>query len=253
MERIKNLQGQTALITGSSRGIGAAIASELARRGAHVVIHGRHEASVTRMTDAIRRAGGDATATVADVTKWEQLVKMREEVEREAGPISILVANAGGSFSPPAALADISLEDWDTVLTGNLTATFLTLKAFVPMMQERSGGSVVTIASSAGRHVDSRAPLPYGVAKAGIIHLTKTIAQQSGPVRVNCIVPETILTEDNRAHIPVEQQQTMAHMHPLNRLGTPEDIARAVAFLVSDESSWMSGSVIDISGGIILN
>jgi 3-oxoacyl-[acyl-carrier protein] reductase len=189
-----------------------------------------------------------------DVTDLAQIDTMRQRVEDGCGPVDILVANAGGSSSPAAPLEQISEDQWRAAIDGNLLATFLTLKAFLPGMKQRGYGSVVTVASSAGRRADARAPLPYAVAKAAIVHLTQHTALQAGAhgVRVNCVAPETILTERVRSRIPMELQATMSQAHPLRRLGTPEDVADAVAFLASDQAAWITGTVLDITGGAVL-
>jgi len=134
----------------------------------------------------------------------------------------------------------------------NLTATFLTLKSVLPGMKRRRTGSIITLSSVAGHRPHPRSPIPYAAAKAGIEILTKDVAAQAGPfgIRTNCIAPETILTEHNKERIPEEQQRALIEMHPIRRLGTPEDVARAALFLASEESAWISGIVVDIAGGV---
>jgi 3-oxoacyl-[acyl-carrier protein] reductase len=137
---------------------------------------------------------------------------------------------------------------------GNLLATSLTLKSFLPGMKERRRGVILTIGSAAGRRADPRSPIPYAAAKAGVALLTQQVAAQAGPsgVRVNCIAPETILTEGNSARIPDALQATLADAHPLRRLGTPQDVAAAAAFLASDHAAWVTGVVLDVAGGGVL-
>ncbi len=145
----------------------------------------------------------------------------------------VLVASAGGSFTPPGPLEEISEEGWRASLDGNLTATFLTLKSFLPGMKARRRGAIVTISSAAARPPHPQSPIPYAAAKAGIQMLTQHLAAQVGPfgIRVNGIAPETILTETNARRIPAELQRSMAESHPLPRLGTPEDVAEAALYL----------------------
>ena len=140
----------------------------------------------------------------ADVTRFGEIEAMRERMERELGPIDILVANAGGNPVPPGPLEEISEEGWHASVDANLTATFLTIKSVLPGMKARRGGTIITMSSAAARRAHPRSPVPYAAAKAGIQMLTQHLAAQAGPfgIRVNCIAPETILTERNRRADP---------------------------------------------------
>ena len=249
-----NLKNKVALVTGSSRGIGAAIARLFAQEGAKVVVHGRDSAALSTVRSDMERAGGTAIHVVADITKFAEVEEMRRYVEQEFGPIEILVANAGGSFTMPGPLEETSEEGWHASVNGNLTATFLTLKSVLPGMKQRKSGAIVTISSSAGRRPHPQSPIPYSAAKAGIQILTQDVAAQAGPygIRVNCIAPETILTERNRQRIPEAQQNAIVDMHPIRRLGTPEDVARAALYLVSDDAAWITGVILDVAGGAVM-
>jgi len=251
---MSTLNGQIALITGSSRGIGAAIAAEFARRGAAVAVHGRDTDAVARVVAGIRGDGGTAIGVTGNITNLGDIETVRRQVEDGLGPADILVANAGGSFTPPAPLEDIPEDGWRATIDGNLLATFLTLKSFLPGMKRRRRGVIITVASAAGRTPDARAPIPYGAAKAAIALLTQDVAAQAGPygIRANCIAPETILTERNQQLIPAPQQASWAEFHPLKRLGTPADVAAAAGFLASDAAAWITGVVLDIAGGAVM-
>jgi 3-oxoacyl-[acyl-carrier protein] reductase len=251
---VRTLEGRVALVTGSSRGIGEAIAAELARRGAAVAVHGRDQDAISDVARAIQDDGGTAIEVTSDVTSFDDVESMRRTIEARLGPVDILVANAGGSFTPPAPLEEISEQGWRATIDGNLLATFLTVKSFLPGMKQRGRGAIITMASSAGRTADARAPIPYGAAKAAIALMTQDVAAQAGPhgIRVNCIAPETILTERNLDRIPQTQQEAMAGFHPLKRLGTPRDIATAAAFLASDDAGWITGLVLDVTGGAVM-
>lgn len=211
------ITGKVALVTGSSRGIGAAIAKRFAREGASVVVHGRDTTALSSVVDEIEKIGGKAIYVTADVTRFAEIEIMRGEVEKELGPIDILVANAGGSFTSPGPIEEITGEGWHAGgIDGNLTATFLTIKAFLPGMKKRKAGNIITISSTAARRPSPQSPIPYTAAKAGIQALTRVLAAQAGPygVRVNCIAPETILTERNEARIPDAQKKTLIDIHP---------------------------------------
>ena len=249
------LKEKIALVTGSSRGIGAAIAQLFAREGAKIAVHGRDAAAVSAVKADIERAGGSAIGVLGDVTRFDQVETMRSQIESTLGPIDILVANAGGSFTKAGAIEETSEDGWRASVEGNLTATFLTIKSILPGMKQRNAGSIITISSAAGRKLYPQAPIPYSAAKAGIQILTQNVAAQAGPygIRVNCIVPETILTERNRQRIPEAQQKASADQHPLKRLGTPDDVARAALFLASENAQWITGIVLDVAGGAVMS
>jgi 3-oxoacyl-[acyl-carrier protein] reductase len=251
---MKRLAGRVALVTGSSRGIGAAIAKVFAGEGASVVLHGRDRAALAATQTAIEQAGGRAIQMVCDVTSFAEIEAMRLRIEKDLGPVDILVANAGGSYTKPGPLETITEDAWNASVTGNLTATFLTIKGFLPGMKARGSGSIVTISSAAARRPHPQSPVPYAAAKAGIEMLTQHLAAQVGPngIRVNCIAPETILTERNNELIPEKQKTALLEAHPIRRLGTPEDVARAALFLASDDAAWITGVVLDVSGGAVM-
>lgn len=251
---MSELRGQVALVTGSSRGIGAAIAERFAAAGASVALHGREERALAGVANAIKEAGGHAIVTTGDVTNFGAVESIRIQVERGLGPIDVLVANAGGSFTPPAALEDIPEDGWRASIDGNLTATFLTLKSIVPGMKARRRGAIVTISSAAARRPHPRSPMPYAAAKAGLSLMTQALAMQVEPygIRANCIAPETILTERNRTRIPGDQQLAMAEQHPMSRLGEPDDVAEAALYLASDRAAWITGIVLDVAGGAVM-
>ena len=150
-------------------------------------------------------------------------------------------------------LHEISEQDWRSSLDHNLTSTFFTLRTFLPDLLERGRGAILTMAS-AGARMASGAPAGYGAAKAGVIMLTRHLAHEVGSrgIRVNCISPSAVLTERTRTHLSPERQARMLAGFPLGRLGTPEDIAAASLFLLSDASSWITGVVLDVAGGRIM-
>jgi 3-oxoacyl-[acyl-carrier protein] reductase len=246
-----SVQGKVVWVTGSSRGIGAAIAALFASHGAKVAVHGRDVAAIEAVRSGIERRGGHALQVTGDVTQLVAIEVMRRRIEEGLGPIDVLVANAGGSFTPPGPIEDTTEEGWRASVDGNLTATFLTMKSVLPGMKARKRGCIVTMSSSAGRRANPRSPIPYAAAKAGVELLTQDVAAQAGPygIRVNCIAPETILTDRNQARIPEAVQAQLVETHPLRRLGTPEDVARAALFLASEDAAWITGVILDVAGG----
>ena len=210
-----DLRGKVALVTGGSRGIGAATCRALAASGAKVAVNGRDEAAIQAVVASIR--------------------------------------DAGGGTGRPQPLGEISEQDWRSSLDNNLTSTFFTLQCFLPGMIARGAGSAVTMASAGGR-VASGAPAGYGAAKAGVIMLTRHAAVKAGPagVRVNCLSPSAVLTERTALRMPDAQRRAMLPAFPLGRLGEPDDVAAAALFLLSSASGWITGVTLDVAGGRVM-
>ncbi len=247
------LAGRVAVVTGGTRGIGAETVHALARQGVAVGVLGRDEQAAEQVAKSVVAAGGAALAVPADCTDWYGLEGASAYVEEELGPVDILVAFAGGGVIKPGPMLDVSLSEWHSVVDNNLTATFLTVKAFVPAMVARGRGCVVTMASTAAR-VAAGAPAPYGAAKAGVVMLTRQLAQEVGGrgVRANCVAPSAVRTERTDRQMPPEVQQQVAALHPLGRLGEPADVAAATLFLASDSAGWLTGVTLDVAGGRIM-
>jgi 3-oxoacyl-[acyl-carrier protein] reductase len=248
------LKDRVALVTGSSRGIGAAIATTFARAGARVVLHGRDEGALDEVQTRIASLGGECGAVIGDITDAGDLARMRDRILERHGQLDILVANAGQSNSRPTPIEDITEESWRADVDLNLTGTFLTVKCFLPLMKARRTGTIITLSSAAGRKPSERTIVAYAAAKAGVQLFTQDLAAQVGPfgIRANCLAPETILTEKNQQWISADVQAALVEAHPLRRLGTPDDVARAALFLASDDSSWITGVIVDVAGGAVL-
>jgi 3-oxoacyl-[acyl-carrier protein] reductase len=235
-----SLEGKQALVTGGSRGIGAAIARELAAAGATVVVgyrSGKDEAE--SLADEI---GGKAVQ--ADVAVAEEAKRLVEE----AGDVDVLVNNAG--LTRDGVLARMTDEDWRTVLETNLSAAFYTCRAVTRGMMKRRAGAIVNLSSIVGIH-GNWGQTNYAASKGGIVAFTKSLAQELGSrgVRANVVAPGYIKTRLTDA-IPEEAQTKMLDLTPLGRFGDPEDVARAVRFLCSDDASFITGEVMVVGGGL---
>jgi 3-oxoacyl-[acyl-carrier protein] reductase len=247
-----DLADKVAVVSGGSRGIGAATCRLLAQNGAKVTVNGRDEAAIDSVVEEIRGSGAEAIGVAADVTDFAAVELMRGRVEEEFGPVEVLAAFAGGQ-GYPTPTEQMSEEQWRSVIDSDLTATFLTVRSFLPGMIERGRGSIVTMASSAAR-LPSQASAAYAAAKAGVVMFSRHVANEVGQhgVRVNCLAPSSVLTERVKRLMPEGTQQQVAAMHPLGRMGTPEDVALATLFLASESSSWITGVTLDVAGGRII-
>jgi 3-oxoacyl-[acyl-carrier protein] reductase len=244
-----DLANKVVVVTGGSRGIGAVTCRLLAENGAKVTVGGRDEAAINSVVQEIRGGGGEAIGVAADLTDFAAVERMRRRIEVELGPVEVLAAFAGGQ-GYPTPTEQMAEEQWRSVIDSDLTATFLTVRTFLPGMIERGRGSIVTMASSAGR-LPSQASAAYAAAKAGVVMFSRHLANEVGQhgVRVNCLAPSSVLTERVKRLMPEETQRQVAAMHPLGRMGTPEDVALATLFLASESSSWITGVTLDVAGG----
>jgi len=247
-----DLAGKVAVVTGGSGGTGATTCRLLAANGARVAVNGRDRAAIDTVVDGIRRDGGQALAIAADCTDLTALERMRHRVEAELGPVEIVAAFVGGGQARLAPTVQLTEREWHCVVDGNLTATFLTLKSFLPGMTERHRGSIITMATTAARPpVDATAA--YAAATAGVVMLTRHVAREVGPhgIRVNCVARSAVRTQRSRQVMSEDTPQRVP-MHPLARPSEPEDVALATLFLASDSSSWITGITVDIASGWIM-
>lgn len=243
-----NLEGRVALVTGGARGIGRAIAERLARDGARVGIVDWAESGAGTARE-IREATGQATAFAkADISKEEEARAAVAEIESALGPIDILVNNAGITRDGLAVMMDE--KDWDAVLTVNLKGAFVMSKAVLRGMIKRRQGSIISISSVVARRGNA-GQVNYSAAKAGLIGLTKSLAREvaSRNVRVNAVAPGYIETEMTAA-LDEKSRTALISQIPLGRIGTPEAVADAVAFLAGDSASFITGSVLAVDGGL---
>jgi 3-oxoacyl-[acyl-carrier protein] reductase len=248
---LPGIAGSAALVTGASRGIGAAIARALAAQKARVVLSGRDTAALEAIVADIRAKAGVVVYFTADMTDEDAVGCLRESAERTFGPVTLLAACAGGG-GEGGPLIDEAVAGWRATLEANLTSAFLTLKAFLPPMYEAHHGAVVLMSSSAGRQL-SGASAAYAAAKAGLQSLMRQAAAEAGPkgVRINAIAPSSIVTERLAAQPPSVLRE-IAKGFPLGRLGQVDDVSVASLFLLSDAASWITGVTLDIAGGRVM-
>ncbi|MCH7320902.1 MULTISPECIES: 3-oxoacyl-[acyl-carrier-protein] reductase [Solibacillus] len=245
------LMGKCAIVTGASRGIGRAIALELASQGARVVVN--YSGSVEKakqVVEEIQANGGEAIAVQADVANGESVQQLMQTALETYGSIDILVNNAG--ITRDNLLMRMKDDEWDDVINTNLKGVFLCTKAVTRQMMKQRAGRIINISSIVGV-AGNPGQANYVAAKAGVIGLTKTTAQElaSRNILVNAIAPGFITTEMTDG-LPEDLKQAMLKQIPLAKLGQPEDIAKAVTFFASDSANYITGQTLQIDGGMVM-
>ena len=242
-----DLGGRVALVTGSTRGIGREIAATLAGCGARVAVVGR---DVARAEEAAKAIGGAARGYAADVADTAQVTSLVESVERDFGSLDILVNNAG--LTRDNILLRLKDEDWDAVLGANLRGPFATIRAAARTMMKRRWGRIINISSVVGL-IGNKGQSNYAASKAGLIGLTKSVAKEfaSRNILANVIAPGFIETDMTSA-MTADARAALSSQIPLERLGTPKDIAGVVAFLSSEHAAYITGQVFVVDGGLVM-
>src|SRR5882724_3143003 len=243
------LSGKIAVVTGGSRGIGAAIATRLAADGAAVgVNYASHEAEANDVVQKIVHAGGKGIAIQADVSKTADVHLLFKEVAERFEGLDMLINNAGATHIRPLPIADTADETYDWTFAVNTKGTFLCLREAAKRM--RSGGRIVNLSSTGVFNAHPGYAI-YSAAKGGVEVFTRVLCKElkGRNITVNCIAPGATATEQWLKGKSEELLQTIANLSPLNRLGTPEDVAGVVAFLVSPQGGWVNGQVIRVNGG----
>jgi len=246
-----NLSDKVAIVTGGGRGIGRAIALKLAEAGAAVVVSDILEEEAEAVAGEIKSAGGKSLACLADVSSAADVARLVDITVKAYGRIDILVNNAG--IARDQLLVRMSEEDWDKVLDVDLKSVFLCTKAVLRYMLKKRWGRIISLSSIAGV-MGNPGQANYASAKAGVIGFTRTVAKEVGShsITVNAVAPGFIET-DMTKQIKEEQRQEIKELIPLNRFGTPRDVAEVVAFLASEEAGYITGQVLSVNGGMAIS
>ena len=246
------LKDQVALVTGASSGIGQATAIALAREGARVAVNYlKNAAGAEETVDTVRKAGGDAFAIRADVTKSAVVGALVEATRKRWGKIDILVNNAGDLLARRT-LAEMTEEYWDQIMALNLKSAFLCVKAVWEEMAARKSGAIINVTSIAGRNGGGPGAAAYAAAKGGLLTYTKGLAKELAPygVRVNGIAPGVIWTPYHERYSPPDMFQKYLASIPLGRAGTAEEVAEVIVFLASPAARYMTGETVEVNGGM---
>ena len=245
------LSGRVAIVTGASRGIGAATARAVGAAGARVVLAARSAPALEKLAEELTNAGADALAVPTDVTDPGSVRRLVEQTLAAYGRLDLAVNNAAGGGHPPTALAQVAIEDYDSALAVTLRGVFLAMKYEIPAILDSGGGSIVNMSSTAALQPVGGL-VGYVSAKFGVIGLTRTAALDYAAhgIRVNALAPGPILTEQLQRAGKQAQEQTAASL-PVRRLGRPEEVAAAAVWLCSDEASFVTGTTLTIDGGML--
>lgn len=250
-----DLTNKVAIITGAASGIGRATALALAESGAAVTInYRRNEKDAELLRKQIVSAGGRAITVQADVTRTSDVDALVRRSTDEFGPVDVLVNNAG-SLIERLRILELTEERWDEVMDLNLKSAFLCSKAVVPSMMQRKTGAIINLSSIAGRNGGALGSIHYSTAKGGLITFTKGLAKELAPfgVRVNAVSPGVIDTPYHEQFSSPEMMKNYVNAIPLGRVGTPEEVAKVIAFLASDAASYLAGETIEINGGMFMD
>ncbi len=247
-----SLKDKVSIVTGGAQGLGKAIALELARRGSHLIICDVNFEAAQKVTEEIRALGRRSLSLKVDVSKMGDVNGMVDRVLQEFERIDILINNAG--ICQVISIEEMTEEDWDRVMSVNLKGVFLCSKAVMGIMKKRRSGRIVSMGSISGKLGGIATGANYSVSKAGVMCFTKALARELAPygITVNAVAPGVIETDMTRG-ITQGDFTNYAKTIPLGIVGSVEDVAYAVAFLVSDEARYITGEILDVNGGMLMD
>lgn len=253
MPSYPEFSGRVVAVTGAAQGIGASTARAFAEQRAHVALLDIDEKGAQQAAAEIRAADGRAVAIKVDVADEKSVAHAIGAIISEFGKLDVLV-NCAGGYGRVATLEDISVDEWDRTVALNLRSVFLCCRAAIPHLKKSKAGRIINVASISGRTMASSTSPAYAASKAGVIQLTRFLAQQLGPAGItsNAIAPVTTLTPRVAALRTPEDVQRIASQIPLRRLATPEDSAQAMVFLASDAAAYLNGVALDVNGGRVM-
>jgi 3-oxoacyl-[acyl-carrier protein] reductase len=246
------IKGKVAMVTGAGGGVGKAISKRLASEGCKVVLLGRDKNKLQKAASEVGDKKNTMTV-ITDINKEAEVLSAVEQTIKAFDRIDILVNNAG-IINDPLPFHNMTEDQWNDLVETNLFGTFRMTKAVIPVMMKNGGGSIVNVSSVLGIRAIPKVPLSvYGVTKAGVIMFTKSIAVEYGQykIRCNCVAPSTIRSSIIEPYLQDEEaKKVLESTFPLRKVGEPEDIAGAVAYLCSDDSKWVTGTVMMVDGGV---
>jgi 3-oxoacyl-[acyl-carrier protein] reductase len=253
----ERFKGKSFLITGGAGGLGSQIARTVASQGGSVGILDTNEVAITELVSELKAGGVKSAGQVVDVRDSKSVTRAVDELAKVLGSVDVLIAAAGGSLGTPRDLAEISDDDFDLVLDVNVKGTFNSVRAVIPHMKKVGGGSIVTFSSIGGRSASPVTGVPYATAKAAILGLTRRLAKEVGEfnIRVNAIAPGLFLTdrlEGMFSEMSATDQAEVINGIPLGRMPELQECVNPVLFLASDESSYITGTVLDVNGGRLM-